>query len=107
MIDAVDHIADVVQIARNLRQLGGTLRISERQQNIARLPRHLADMREAVLCEAKHPQRVVGLAYVCFDLLVFKDLLKSNHQVVSISFICFLFIVSLPLVKNNRPPLSL
>ena len=80
VIDAVDQIADVVEIARDLRQLHHPLRIAQRLQDIACLFRNSSHMRKAVLREAKGAQGSVGLRDIGMDRLVLADLFISHSS---------------------------
>ena len=78
VIDAVDQIADVVEIACDLCQLHHPLRIAQRLQDIARLLCNSGHMRKAVLREAKGAQGSIGLRDIGMDRLVLADLFISH-----------------------------
>ena len=80
MIDPVDDVSDIVQIARDLRQLRIALGKAHRDQDVVRGLRDLADMRKAVLGVAQSDQRLVRFADVGLDGFVSFDFIKCNHR---------------------------
>ena len=92
VVDAVDKISNVVQIARDLCQLHGPRRIAERLENIARLLRHERHVREAVLRKAQRHKRRIRLPDIGVDLLVIFDLFVCHpaYLISQIFISCFI-----------------
>ena len=82
VVDPVHQIADVVEVACDLRHLHGPLRIAQGLQNIPRRLRHDGHMGEAVLREAQCNQRFVRPLDIGADGGVVLHVFKGQHQFV-------------------------
>ena len=82
MPHAVDEIADVVHIPRDLHELDLTGGIAHRLQNIGRRFRHRRDVRKAVFGVAERLQGSVRMTDVGFDVFVVPYRIESNHAYI-------------------------
>ena len=86
MIGAVDHIADVVQVARDLRKLRVARGIAQRQEDFLCGDGNLGHMCEAVLGIAKLYERFIRFLDIDADLIVIFDLFIGQHRLSSFIF---------------------
>ena len=85
VIDPVDQIADIVQIARDLRQLHRVGVVAEGFENIACGLRHVGHVGKAVLRIAERDQRLVRLLNISADRFVGSYFLKSHKLLLNSS----------------------
>ena len=78
VVDAVDQVADVVEIARDLGQLHLTGGIAQGLQDIAAVLRHEAHVGKAVLGKAQRDEGLVCLFNIGTDVGILLDLLKRD-----------------------------
>ena len=69
MVDAVDQVANVVEVGRDLDQLHLPRGVPQRLQNILAVGRHQSHVGKAVLGKAPDQQGLVGLGDIGADLL--------------------------------------
>ena len=91
VVNPVNDVADVMQVAGNLCQLRLAFGVAEREQDVTRRFRNASDMSEAVLREAHVDERFVRPLNIGADGWIRFDLFKRNHA----CFLCFVFEISL------------
>ena len=79
MLDAVDEVADIVQIARDARQLHLVFGVAQRLQDIRRRFGYARNVREAVLGKPERFERFVGAGDIGFNFFVVLNIFKCNH----------------------------
>ena len=109
VVDAVDQIADIVQIARNLGKLHRVRVIAKRLKNVTRRFRHVGHVGKAVFRITERNQRLVGLADVGTDRLIGRNFMKC-HSILLFPAAILQIGTALPLWtrrKHRRMPLPM